>query len=65
MPKSKKKKNADFQKVKFKVGKKLPKGLNETNLSFKSRQLQMPKTKDFLKNDQPQTKRKLTLEVSV
>ena len=64
MPKSRKKKNADFQKVKLKVGKKLPKGLNETDLSFKSRQLQLPKNKDFLSNkNEPQTRRKLTLEV--
>lgn len=41
MPKSKKKKNRDFQKVKLKVGKKLPKGDNVTTLSFKTRQIHL------------------------
>ncbi|GFR85702.1 testis-expressed sequence 10-like protein [Elysia marginata] len=41
MPKSKKKKRQDFQKVKLKVGKRLPKGQNVTNLSFKTRQIQL------------------------
>ncbi|RUS78622.1 hypothetical protein EGW08_013628 [Elysia chlorotica] len=41
MPKSKKKKRQDFQKVKLKVGKRLPKGDNVTNLSFKTRQIQL------------------------
>ncbi|GFO11676.1 testis-expressed sequence 10-like protein [Plakobranchus ocellatus] len=41
MPKSKKKKKQDFQKVKLKVGKRLPKGDNVTNLSFKTRQIQL------------------------
>ncbi|XP_055893561.1 testis-expressed protein 10 homolog [Biomphalaria glabrata] len=39
MAKSKKKRQQDFQKVKLKVGKKLPKGDNVTNLSFKTRQI--------------------------
>lgn len=41
MPKSKKKKRQDFQKVKLKVGKRLPKGQNVTNLSFKTRQIHL------------------------
>ncbi|KAH9519158.1 hypothetical protein Btru_074853 [Bulinus truncatus] len=39
MAKSKKNRQKDFQKVKLKVGKKLPKGDNVTNLSFKTRQI--------------------------
>ncbi|XP_067933247.1 testis-expressed protein 10 homolog [Watersipora subatra] len=37
MPKRKVKKNNDFQKVKFKVGKKLPKAENVTSTAFKSK----------------------------
>lgn len=37
MPKRKSKKQTDFQKVKFKVGKKLPKADNFTSTSFKSK----------------------------
>uniref|UniRef100_A0A0B6Y7H0 Pre-rRNA-processing protein Ipi1 N-terminal domain-containing protein n=1 Tax=Arion vulgaris TaxID=1028688 RepID=A0A0B6Y7H0_9EUPU len=62
MPKSKKKKNQDFQKVKLKVGKKLPKGDNVTNLSFKTRQIQLTQR---IKDDGGQdtvTKKKLVIQ---
>ena len=65
MPKSKKKKKADFQKVKLKVGKHLPKGGTETNISFKTRTIKVSQIiKDPSKTlNQPQTKGKLTLQV--
>ena len=65
MPKSRKRKNADFQKVKLKVGKRLPKGGNETNISFKTRTIKVSQSiKDPSKtSNQPQTKGKLTLQV--
>lgn len=37
MPKKKIKKDRDFQKVKFKVGKKLPKAENVTSTAFRSK----------------------------
>lgn len=39
--KKKKRKRADFQKVKLKVGRKLPKGTNITNTSFKAKKIQI------------------------
>ncbi|XP_014666214.1 PREDICTED: testis-expressed sequence 10 protein homolog [Priapulus caudatus] len=50
-------KKKDFQKVKLKLGKKLPKSQNDTTTSFKSRAIQL---KDQLKQskDEPQTHRK-------
>lgn len=39
MPRRKSKKNNDFQKVKFKVGKKLPKADNYTSTAFKSKSI--------------------------
>jgi len=39
MPKKKTKKDRDFQKVKFKVGKKLPKAENITSTAFKSKSI--------------------------
>ncbi|XP_046550863.1 testis-expressed protein 10 homolog [Haliotis rubra] len=61
MAKSKKKKQEDFQKVKLKVGKRLPKGQNVTNTSFKTHAIQVVQQ---LKTDgsQPSTHRKLNIE---
>mgnify|MGYP001800946578 FL=1 len=39
MPKKKSKKDKDFQKVKFKVGKKLPRAENLTSTAFKSKSI--------------------------
>jgi len=39
----KKERRKDFQKVKFKVGKKLPKNLNETRATFKAKTLILKK----------------------
>jgi hypothetical protein len=62
---SRKKKNEkkDFQKVKFKVGKKLPTADNVTNVSFKSKGIRI---KEQLKTDaaQPSNKRKQNINVS-
>lgn len=64
MPKSKKKKNADFQKVKLKVGRRLPKGDNDTNISFKSRAIHITQhIKDTTNLSEPHTKRKQVLQV--
>ena len=58
-------KHQDFQKVKLKIGKKLPKGLNETTVNFKSRSILV---KNQLKNEglttEPVTNRKLNIQVS-
>ena len=65
MPKSKKKKHQDFQKVKLKVGKRLPKGDNVTNLSFKTRQIQLTQR---IKEDEGQghfTKKKENVQVCI
>ena len=65
MPKSKKKKREDFQKVKLKVGKgKLSKGDNITNLSFKTRQIQLTQTIRDGEGQEPVTKRKLNIQVN-
>ena len=57
-------KNKDFQKVKLKVGKKLPKGLNETSTAFKTGAIQI---RDQLRTStsasEPTTKNKLSLKV--
>ncbi|XP_052246793.1 testis-expressed protein 10 homolog isoform X1 [Dreissena polymorpha] len=58
MAKSKKKKNADFQKVKLKVGKKLKKADNVTNASFKSRSIQISQHLKTGDSTQPVTKKK-------
>lgn len=63
MPKAKKKKNADFQKVKLKVGRRLPKGQNETTTSFKSRTIHVvQQLKGSTATSEPRTKRKLILK---
>ncbi|XP_067650622.1 testis-expressed protein 10 homolog [Haliotis asinina] len=61
MAKSKKKKQEDFQKVKLKVGKRLPKGQNVTNTSFKTHAIQVVQQ---IKTDgsQPSTHRRLSIE---
>lgn len=64
MPKSRKRKTQDFQKVKLKVGKKLPKGENVMNLSFKTKQIQLTQR---IKDDAGQdsvTKKKLSVQVN-
>ena len=62
MAKSKKKRQQDFQKVKLKVGKKLKKGENVTNASFKTRTVQITQQ---LKSEKagPSTKRKRNIQV--
>lgn len=66
--KSKQKKNKykDFQKVKLKVGKKLPKGQNETIATFKTRTIQVKKQlgKQDIDTALPTTKRKLNINVT-
>ncbi|XP_041366023.1 testis-expressed protein 10 homolog [Gigantopelta aegis] len=60
MSKTKKRKK-DFQKVKLKVGKTLPRGQNVTNTSFKTRSIQVvQKIKGV--NSEPSTHRKLNLK---
>ncbi|XP_062570246.1 testis-expressed protein 10 homolog [Saccostrea cucullata] len=61
MPKSKKKKNQDFQKVKLKVGRKLQKADNVTNASFKSRSVQVVQHIKTGDGNQPTTKRNLSI----
>ncbi|XP_052793784.1 testis-expressed protein 10 homolog [Mya arenaria] len=58
MGKSKRKKQQDFQKVKLKVGKKLKKGDNVTNASFKSRGIQVSQQLKGGESSQPVTKKK-------
>lgn len=66
MPKSKKKKHKDFQKVKLKVGKRLPKADNETRTSFKARTIQVPEQlRGRAEGVEPTSHRKLTLTVTV
>ena len=66
MPKSRrtKAKHQDFQKVKLKAGRSLPKGLNETKTAFKSQSIQI---REQLAQDtsQPTTKRKLNIQVRI
>ena len=64
MAKTKKGPKKDFQKVKLKVGKKLKKADNVTNMSFKSRAIQISqqlKTKD---GETPSTRKKQNISVS-
>ena len=62
--KGKKKKEKDFQKVKLKVGKKLPRGLNETVATFKTRGINIKEQLKEAASDQTTTKRKLNIKVS-
>ena len=55
-------KHSDFQKVKLRVGKKLPKAQNETVATFKSRSIQIKEQLKIKDTDQPTTKRKLNLQ---
>ena len=66
MPKSQKRKKADFQKVKLKVGRKLSKVANETDLTFRSKKIKIVQnlTDISFSPDGPKTKLKLTLGVS-
>ena len=66
MANSKRKKQAskDFQKVKFKVGKKKPRGLNETVATFKTRSINIKEQLKTRNDHQTSTiKKKLTLQV--
>ncbi|XP_059159421.1 testis-expressed protein 10 homolog isoform X2 [Physella acuta] len=62
MAKSKKNRQKDFQKVKLKVGKKLPKGDNVTNLSFKTRQIKLTQRIKVDDGQKPVTRNKLSLQ---
>lgn len=64
MPKSKKKKNQDFQKVKLKVGRKLQKADNVTNASFKTRSVQVVQHIKTGTGSEPTTRRNLNIVVS-
>ena len=59
----KKAKRKDFQKVKFKVGKKLPKNLNETKATFQSKTL-IIKKQFQLEKEGPVSHRNLSWKVS-
>lgn len=61
MPKSKKKKNQDFQKVKLKVGRKLQKADNVTNASFKTRSVQVVQHIKTGTGSEPTTRRNLNI----
>ena len=61
----KKEKRADFQKVKFKVGKTLPKAANETDISFKTRRVHIKEQLKSGPTSEPSTRKKQTLTVSV
>lgn len=63
MPKSKKKKNQDFQKVKLKVGRRLQKADNVTNASFKSRSVQVVQHIKTGDGSEPTTRRNLNIMV--
>ena len=58
----KKQNEADFKKVKLKVGKKLPKGTNETQTSFKSQRIVVP-SQDLTKEGQLTNVKKQSLKV--
>ncbi|XP_037076413.1 uncharacterized protein LOC119097489 [Pollicipes pollicipes] len=60
--KAKKEKKADFTKVKLKVGKKLPKGQNLTDTSFKSKKIVIHDQAKKQSGDGPVTKKKLSLK---
>ena len=57
-----KSKNKDFQKVKLKIGKKLPKGQNETIATFKSTSIQIKEQLRKKDTSQPVTKKKLNIQ---
>lgn len=57
----KKQKSADFQKVKFKVGKKKPVGTNVTDTSFKTSSINI--VSQLKKGDEPTNRRNLSLKV--
>lgn len=61
MPKSRKTRNSkkDFQKVKFKVGKKIQKADNVTNISFHTRTIQVTQKIKTATATEPSSKRKL------
>ena len=59
----KKERRKDFQKVKFKVGKKLPKNLNETRATFKAKTLILKKQFQ-LDKEGPVSHRNLTWKVT-
>lgn len=67
MPKSRKTRNSkkDFQKVKFKVGKKIQKADNVTNISFHTRTIQVTQKIKTATATEPSSKRKLTAGVSI
>ncbi|XP_013398988.1 testis-expressed protein 10 homolog isoform X2 [Lingula anatina] len=58
---AKKKKNQDFQKVKLKVGRKLPRE-SSTNTSFKTHSIQIKEQLTQASSTEPTTKRKLKIE---
>ncbi|XP_076360815.1 testis-expressed protein 10 isoform X2 [Tachypleus tridentatus] len=58
----KKRKNQDFQKIKFKVGRKLPKGTNLTDTSFKAKKIAVPFQIKHNNTEEPTTHRKLTVK---
>ncbi|XP_043193607.1 testis-expressed protein 10 homolog [Amphibalanus amphitrite] len=60
--KAKREKKADFTKVKLKVGKKLPKGQNLTDTSFKSKKIVIGNQLKKQDNETPVTKKKLSLK---
>ena len=66
MPKSRKTKakHQDFQKVKLKVGRKLPKAANETTTAFRSKGIQIREQFHGPDASQPTTKRRLNIQVS-
>ena len=57
-----KNKNKDFQKVKLKIGKKLPKGQNETTTAFKSASVQIREQLKQKDGSQPLTQKKLNIQ---
>ena len=65
MPKSKKKKNQDFQKVKLKVGRRLQKADNITNASFKTRSVQVVQHIKTGDGTEPTTRRNLNIRVCI
>ena len=65
MGKSKKKRQKDFQKVKLKVGRKLKKGDNVTNASFKTRTVQVSQQLKTGQVAEPSTRKKQNIVVCV
>jgi len=59
----KKQKEADFKKTKFRVGKSLPKGGNETNTSFALKKISIP-LQDVMKEKQLTNEQNKDLKVS-